>query len=146
MSAVGELTKLVEDKVANLLPSYRPLPFVYDIEINDKLADKNFGVRVGSASSTSGVNKYVTIDHNFEVILLQKHMPKKSTGDKDLRDKINAISGDMELIYKELYRRAGNIDSASLINIAPLDLSEPLIENDNITITLTLSIKYRVPT
>lgn len=148
MSALSELVTLIENKVQTLLPTYKPFPFVYQIEFNERLANKNYGVRVGTGNSTNGTNLSVTIDQNVEVILSQRFEPKKSIGDKDLRDKIGTLSDDIETIYKELYRRPGSLASASLLVIAPLDLSEPDIDNDNnlVTITLTLAVKYRVAT
>jgi hypothetical protein len=146
MAVISELLDLVEDKVQALLPTYKPMPFTYDIELNDRINNKNYGVRLGSASSTPGLNRCVTIDHNVEIDLTQRWEPKKSIGDKHLRDCIKDISNDLETIYKELYRRPGSLSSATLLLIAPLDLSAPTIDNDNnlVTITLTLSVKYRV--
>ncbi len=146
MSAISDLLDLVEDKVDALLPDYKAMPFVYELELNDRLASKNYGVRLGSASTIAGTNHAATFDHSVEIDLTQRYEPKKSSGDMDLRAKISSISGDIETLYKEFYRRPGSLASASLLTIAPVDLSEPKIDNDNnlITITLTLSVKYRV--
>lgn len=146
MSVVTELMTLIESKVETLLPTYKVMPFVYELELNDRLAAKNYGVRLSSASTIAGTNHAATFDHSVEIDLTQRYEPKKSSGDKDLRDKIAAISDDIETLYKEFYRRPGSLASASLLVIAPVDLSEPKIDNDNnlITITLTLSVKYRV--
>lgn len=148
MSALAELVTLIEGKLATILPTYKAMPFVYDFDLNDRLASKCYGVRVGSASSTSGTNNSITLDQNISIDLAQRFEPKKAQGDKDLREKIGLISSDLEKVYKELYRRPGALTSASLLVIAPLDLSEPNIDNDSnlVTITLTLSVKYRVAT
>jgi hypothetical protein len=146
MSALSELIALVEDRVQDLLPAYSPAPFVYDLAANNRKNDKIFGVRLGSSTSSAGLNSWITIDTSIGVDLSQKFLPKKAEGDESLRDKIAELTGDIETIYKTLYRRAGALDSASLILIAPVDVSEPNIDNDNnlVTLTLTLSVKYRV--
>jgi len=124
------------------------MPYAYNLALNDRLADKNFCTRVGSASTTDGTNRAVTFDHDIEVILSQKWLPKRGQGDSDLREKISDISEDLETVYKELYKRPFALDSAALLLIAPLDLSEPDIDEDNnlVSITLTLNVKYRVLT
>jgi hypothetical protein len=148
MSVVNDLMSKLLVKVEVLLPQYKQMPYVYDLELNDRLADKNFGVRLGSATTTDGTNKSVTFDHSIEVILSQKWLPKRGDGDSDLRQKISDISGDLETVYKELYKRPFALNSAALLIIAPLDLSAPEVDNDNnlVSITLTLSVKYRVAT
>jgi hypothetical protein len=146
MSAISEILDLIEDKVSDLLPEYKAMPFVYDITLNDRLAVKNYGVRLGSALTIAGTNHAATFDHSIEIELTQRYEPKKSSGDADLRAKISLISDDIETLYKEFYRRPGSLSSASLLVIAPVDLSEPRIDNNNnlVTIVLTLSVKYRV--
>jgi hypothetical protein len=146
MSVASELVTLIEGKVQTLLPAYKVMPFVYALELNDRLADKNYGVKLGSASTISGTNHAATFDHNVEIDLTARYEPKKTSGDMDLRNKINLLSDDIETLYKEFYRRPGSLASASLLVIAPVDLSEPKIDNDNnlVTVTLTLSVKYRV--
>jgi hypothetical protein len=148
MSAVSEIVEKIEGKIVELLPSYKQLPYAYSIELNDRLADKNFAVKIGSATTTDGTNRAVTFDHEIDVLLSQKWLPKRGQGDSDLRDKISQISSDLETVYKELYKRPMAVESASLLIIAPLDLSAPDIDNDNniVSITLTLSVKYRVAT
>lgn len=148
MSAIGEILTLVEDRVQTLLVDYKPAPFVYNPELNERNASKVFGVRMGSGSSVSGTNNSVTLDHEILVDLSQKYGPKKNEGDKDLRVKVADISTDIETIFKELYRRPGAVASAQLLLISPLDVSEPNVDNDNnlVTITLTLTVKYRVAT
>jgi hypothetical protein len=148
MSILGDIVDKIEDKINSLLPTYKPFPFVYDYELNDRINDKNYGIRLGTGESISGMTNAVTMDQNVEVFLTQRYSPKKAQGDMDLRVKISDISGDLETLYKELYRRPMAITSASLLIIAPLDLSAPEIDNDNnlVTITLTLSVKYRVAT
>lgn len=146
MSVASELVSLIETKVQALLPTYKVMPFVYSLELNDRLAVKNYGVKLGSASTISGTNNAATFDHSVEIDLTARYEPKKSSGDLDLRDKINLLNDDLETLYKEFYRRPGALASASLLVIAPVDLSEPRIDNDNnlVTVTLTLSVKYRV--
>lgn len=148
MSVLNDLTSKLDVKVQALLSLYKQMPYVYNLELNDRLADKNYGIRVGSATTADGTNKSVTFDHDIEVILSQKWLPKRGDGDSDLRQKINDISGDLETVYKELYKRPFALNSAHLLIIAPLDLSAPEVDNDNnlVSITLTLSVKYRVAT
>lgn len=148
MSAISELVGLLEERVAELLPDYKQMPYAYNLELNDRLADKNFCIRVGSASTTDGTNRAVTFDHELEVVLSQKWLPKRGQGDSDLREKINTISDDLEIVYKQMYKRPLALNSAVLLLIAPMDLSSPEIDNDNnlVNITLTLSVKYRVLT
>jgi hypothetical protein len=148
MSVINDLLDKLQDKIEVLVPQYKQMPYAYNLELNDRLADKNYTVRVGSATTADGTNRAVTFDHEIEVLLSQKWLPKRGQGDSDLREKISDISGDLETIYKELYKRPFALNSAALLLIAPLDLSEPSVDNDNnlVTLTLTLNVKYRVLT
>lgn len=148
MSAIGEILTLVDNRVLDLLPEYKAAPFMYSPEDNERQVSKMYGLRVGSANSTPGTNNAVTLEHEIFLDLSQKYLPKKNEGDKDLRVKIDTILTDIEVMFKALYRRPGAIASASLLLISPLDVSEPSVDNDNnlVTITLTLNVKYRVAT
>jgi hypothetical protein len=148
MAVVSDLVTYLEGKVETLVPGYIKFPFCYSLEDNTSQANKNYAVNVGSANSTSGLNGYITVDHSFEVKLAQKFIQKKGEGDSDLRAKIATVSTDIETLYKSLYRRPGGIASAALLLISPVDVSAPDIDNDNnlVTLTLTLNVKYRVAT
>jgi hypothetical protein len=144
MSAVSEIVTLLLDETEDLLPTYSQIPHLYSVEDNTSQMDKVFGVRVGSASVTSGVNRSITFNHSFIIDLIRKHVPKKDLGDKDLRDKIILLHDDIQTLYKSLSLRSLNFTGGKVLLISPLDISEPTNENGIVTVSLTLSIQYRV--
>jgi hypothetical protein len=148
MSAVSDVITYLTEQVNSTLPLSKPMPYTYLPEANDRVTENNFAIRVAGANFTEGTNSHLTIDHNFIVDLSRKYGLKKSSGDEDLRDKINLLAADIQLLYKTLARRRGSAGSTYIILISPVDVSEPNIDNDNnlVTLTLTLTIKYRVAT
>lgn len=148
MSIAKDLHDYLELRLVSLLPTYKAVPFFYSQDENNRLLNKGYAIKLGSIQSTTGTNMSLTKDQDYQIELTQKWAPKKGQGDLDLREKIFNISGDIEKLSADLYRRTGSIDTASLLIISPLDVSEPDIDNDNnlVTLTLTLNVKYRVAT
>lgn len=147
MSAVSDVLTYLEGQVNSLLPTAKAMPYMYGLESNDRLGDNAYSITVGGASVVEGTTRAITFDHDFNVSLSRKYLPKKG-GDSDLREKINSISSDIETLYKTLARRSGNAGTTLMLLISPVDVSEPAVDNDNnlVTLTLTLTVKYRVAT
>jgi hypothetical protein len=148
MSAVSDIEGYLNTKIVELLPTIKPLPYMYLQDENTTLADHSYAVKVGKARSSSGVNNYVTLDHEFTVDFSKRYSPKKGSGDTEARNKALEVYGEVETVYKALAKRSMSFTSCSVLLISPLDVSEPTIDNDNnlVTVTLTLDVKYRVAT
>lgn len=148
MSAVSDIKTYLNTKVVELLPTAKKLPYQYLQDYNDRIADHNYAIKVGEANPASGTNNAITLDHNFIVDLSRRYTPKKGSGDADAEDAILELFGEAETLYKNLARRAVSLGSCSVLLISPLDVSEPSIDNDNnlVTVTLTLTVRYRVAT
>lgn len=146
MSTVTDIVESVKTEVETLLPTYKELPFSYVPELNSRLADKNYALRLGAANTATTTNNAITFDHTVYLDLSSRFELKKNTGDKELAERILGLHTDIETLYKYFYKRTGLTSKVMLIS--PIDLSEPNIDNDNnlVTVTLTLTVKYRVAT
>jgi hypothetical protein len=144
VSAVSQIVTELKEEIKKILPDFRESPFTYNLEDNDSQLDKAFGVKIGSASVTSGVTRHVTFNQDIQIDVSRKYFNKKDSGDSDLRSKIEMIHGDIEKLYKTLSLRALSVPNATVLLISPLDISAPTQDDYIVTLTLTLNVQYRV--
>jgi hypothetical protein len=145
MSIVSEIVQQLKTEIAVLLPDYKETPFTYDIGENDSKLERSFGIKIGSASTVSGVNRHITMNHDFVIEFTRKILTKKDAGDKDMRNKIELIHSDIETVYKALSLRSFSVPSGKVLLISPLDISEPTQEDITTTLSLTVTVQYRTP-
>ena len=144
MGAVSQIAGKIKDEMVVLIPDHKEIPFLYSMEENDSQLDKVFGIRIGSASNTSGANRHMTFNQDFIIDLTRKHVPKKGNGDKDLREKIFLLHDDIQKLYKNFSMRSFSVPDANVLLISPVDISQPTTENGIVTVSLTLQVQYRV--
>jgi hypothetical protein len=140
---VAEITDSIALQVGNLLPNRKKSPFVWDFAQNSSKANKSvYAVRQGSASNVAGTNKTVTFDQTFEVAL-SSDFKNKSDSDSSLSDTISAMYQDLQTVWTEIFLRKLNLSRVLLVS--GLELTEPLIDNDNniVNISLRFVVKYR---
>lgn len=146
MSAVGEIRDGLKSRVETLLGvAYKPKPFMYLVEDNGNLGLKTYALRIGEAQTSPGTNQHLTWSQSFEVELSHRYENKKGSGDSDLQDKISSLMTDLETVYKGLSLTRFPITAGTILNIAPLDISSPDIDNNVVTIVLSLNVLYRTP-
>jgi hypothetical protein len=141
--------EIIDDMYARLdviLPTHIVLPFQYDADLNDRIANKAISIRVGGSETIAGVNKFITMSHTFSIGLYYRYENKKGAGDRDLRDKINDSHSDIETVYKEFYRRPMTAISGQVIVVQPLSIAEPDVnaENNYVSVVLDIGVQYRV--
>lgn len=148
MSAVTDIDQYLIATITDLLPYSKPLPYQYLQDYNDRVADHNYAVKAGKATNVSSTNNSLTLEQEFIIDLSKRYTPKKPSGDADAKAKALELYAESETLYKALARRSGGLTSCLLLLISPVDVSEPTIDNDNnlVTVTLTLAVKYRVAT
>jgi hypothetical protein len=140
---VADISSEIASQVGNLLPLRKPSRYQWSLNDNSfKGNSAIFAVRPGSASTTSGTNRTVTFDQNFEVILSDSF---KNKGDNDaaLDAAIKGIYEDMQTIYVEIFQRKLNLSRVLLIDSMEMSEAEVDNENDIVNITLRFNVKYR---
>jgi hypothetical protein len=140
-SVVYEVITLIENAVTVSVPLLVKSRNYYDFNKNDGARNAYiYAVRPASASSVSGVIRSATIEQEFEVELSKEFVDTGST-DQSIRDAIEAIYLDNELILKEItLRRSGNI-----LKVGEPSYSAPEINQNqkSVSITFTYPITYR---
>lgn len=140
-SAVSEVLKMIEDAIKTATPMIYPSRNFYDLTKNDGIKNAYiYAIRPTGASSVKGVTRFITVEHDFEIELVKEFIEKGST-DQSIRDAIESIYSDAELIMREIsYRRSGNI-----LVVGEPSFSEPQINQNqkSVSIIFKYPITYR---
>ena len=113
----------------------------YDLDKNDGVKNSYiYAIRPGSASPVSGVVKSVTIEQDFEVEF-EREFVEKATNDIAIREAVERIYSDNELLMKEVSKRR----APSVLNIKEPNFSAPKINQNQkaVSIVFTYPITYR---
>jgi hypothetical protein len=143
---VSDIIDAIESQINSILPEYKKAAFVYDLGLNNrKQAKKVYAIKPGSASNVTGSTMTITLDHDFDVTLSDIYNPKNDS-DSSLQDKVLEMHEDIEELYKVLFQRKLGLVKVLVVQV--VDISEPDIDNDNntVSLTVTFSIKYRKET
>jgi hypothetical protein len=145
MSVVGEIVDELTSQVATVLGgSYSPRAFMYQTELNDRQGAKTYSIRAGAAGASPTTTRAVTWTQTFEIDISHTYENKKGSGESDLQSKIKLAADDIEGLYQELAMKHISIASGKVLLVSPVDISSPEVDNNVVTLTLTLSVQYRV--
>lgn len=148
MGLVTDVKNNILTRVALVLGAdYSQLAYVNDVSQNKfKGASKRYGVLPGSANETSGTNQYVTLDHQFQVILTDSYQagPDSQINDNLKAERINELQDKALAIYKDLATHKSLI-SASCLIINNLSIeSIEFLEDEKVAVQrLNFNVKYR---
>jgi len=141
MSASSILTSLTSEVGTLLGASWSELDYIYDIEKNNFKSNKSrYGIGTRGASSTSGTNKAVTMDHIFFVTLTSNFTNRSS--DAKERVALSELYDKIELISKVIFQK--KLNNASVLLVSNLDYDEPSNPSTGtIALTVNVTVKYR---
>jgi len=143
---VKEISDFIKDQITTILPTYKELHYVYNLDDNERQFARAYGITVGSSTTIPGTNRAATFEGSFNVIFTNSYEPKKSVGDQAARSQVFNLHSDLESFYKVMYKRPFATVSGHTLQVSALDISEPDINNNLVSITLTLTVQYRVQT
>ncbi len=145
MAIVSEILTAMDAKIVATIPTYTKSKFNYFLEKNNRLTSRKiYALRPNTGKSVVGTTLSATFDQDFEVVLSDIYIDKNDS-DKDLGERIISLHTDVETLYLELFQKRLNLTSAQVLLVSLVDLSNPEIDTDNstVSITATFSIKYR---
>jgi len=149
------MPKIVEEIIAAsntliqaTLPTFKPLLYAYDLEMNaeDRLNDR-FAIIPTGAESVSGRSLgFLTIDHNFQIILTDQAQDKDS--DAPLRLKVNQLYEQGYLLLKEFAQKKLPLPTPTnlvlLITGNGFESPELLVQNKGVALRMNINIQYRI--
>lgn len=141
---VEQINDALTSRVAlTLSTGYLELNYLLNVGLNNFGANaKRYGVRPLSGSSTSGITRVYTMDHEFEVILTHDWMPHPSS-DQDKRDKAFLMLDKMDAIIKDIFLSKATLPNI-ILNIDNISLDEPNYDIENLVVLRAqFNIKYR---
>jgi hypothetical protein len=134
----------IEAYIGSLFPSKAASPYQYDLDRNAYKKNENlYCVRAGSFDQVAGTNRTLTVDQEFEAIF-STSFANKAGGDASLQSKIQTLWSDvMELARTAAGSKVGQPNRVMLVSNVRADA--PDIDEDNfvVSITLTMTVKYR---
>ena len=136
----------IETRVQAVLSAdYNRLRYSYEVEKNDaRTAEKAFGVGAGSATTTEGTNRAITLDQEFFVIITDKFNTRNK--DNSERDALKNVYDQLEVVYRDLFQSKIGIPNSVLV-VNELSLDEPVKIGDNvISVRMNFNVKHRKAT
>lgn len=143
MSLVEQIKIAMELYIGSLLPTFSSSQYQWDSTLNSDSKSKLFyAIRPRTASFITGSCNTITVEQDFSVELGDSFRNKKDT-DSDANEKIYAIYQAHETLYKAIMRDNFNIARVQVVSSFRLD--EPLVNNENKTVSIELifTVKYR---
>lgn len=143
---IRDIKEAAESEIqAELGVSYKPLAYVEDVQKNSfRTSSERYGVRALGGTQVSGVTKYFTMTHNFEIVL-SKAYNESAIDDSEQVSKAFDNRENLLAIYKRLVNNKCGIPS-SVMNVFNLNILEPeyLVEDKVAIQRATLEITYRL--
>lgn len=145
MSTVKDITENLESIIGSLLPDYKALDYVWTLEKNHFRNNKQrYGVRQLASAKALGVNRAITQDQVFEIILTDGF---KNIAKNDIcqRDKIMELYAKMDMIAVEIHARKVNLPAVVLL-VDFFGTEDPLFFEDENNLAILrgrFTIKYR---
>jgi hypothetical protein len=143
-SKVGLIIAAFKTEITAVTTGYTESKYVYDFTANNaKTSKKIYAVRPAESADSMGANREITLDQTIEVLLSDVFANKGDT-DAALQAVIEAINVDIDAINIRLFQRRLNL--SWVLVISSIDISAPLIDNNNNNVTLTAkyTVKYKM--
>lgn len=134
-----QITSVTQDALG---ADYVPLRRVFDVEQNDsRTMEKAFGVRHGEAISADGVNRVYTMDHSFEIILVNRAVGRD--GDSAIQETFNGLYDKADEVLKKIFLSKLNLPNIVLIVDSPSIDTPELLSNGAAMLVVGFNVKYR---
>lgn len=145
---VEEIVVASEALIQATLPTFKPLQYVLNLEMNaeDRIA-KRFGFVPEQTTSVTGRSiGFLTVDHAFQIILTDSSIDKDS--DAPLREKTYKLYEQAYLLLKEFAQKKPTLPTPTnqilLITGNGFELPQNLSHNSGIALRMNINIQYRI--
>ena len=123
---------------------YVALRNIFNPELEDnRNSYKAFGVKHGAAQSADGITRVYTLDHKFEVLLVNRAPTRDD--DAAIQVVINELYNKADDLLRNFFLKKLGLSAIILIIDQP-ELSDPeILANDAVLLRVGFNIKYRKP-
>jgi hypothetical protein len=144
MNFVEQINDAIKARMAIVLGSpYKELDYVLDVSSNNfRNSATRYGVRPLESSPSEGVLRSVTLDHTFQIILVDPFVNR----DNDLAQREITFTqyAKMDDIYKDLLGSKAGLSNIILLVSSPSTAEPEYLEEENVAILRgNIPIKYR---
>jgi len=140
---IRDITDYICDCVQDELGTeWSKIKYLEDLDLNNNFnQNRVFGIRALEAIEVEGVHKFVTLDQQFELVMIRSKFTKAS-GDSEIVELSYDNRRDALCVYKKLARTSLN---RRALLVDQLVISEPeFIESGKIVVQrITFTIKHR---
>jgi len=135
----------IEARIQAVTSGYSKLNYSYELEKNSgRGGNKGYGFGAGSAETESGVNKSVTKNQTFFVVISEKMINRNSDSGEDAA--LKAAYDTIELIENDFMSSKLGLASTVIV-VESFSLDEPTkIGENTITIKANFVVKHRKAT
>lgn len=136
------LTNLKSAVASALTGSWSELDYIYDLEKNSfRNASNRYGVGVLDAQTVSGVNRAVTLNTRFFVVLTNTFTNR--SGDTNERSAISTLYNQFEEIHKDVFQKKLGSPSVVLL-VSDIIMEEPLVvDKGTLSLRGSFNIQHR---
>lgn len=143
MSNIAEqVREAMESIIATELPTFSQLRYKLDVSKNTGPGNgRGFGVTAGPAVATETVTKTITLDHGFNVKLMDNF--RKQQSDAAAIDVIDDLYDKHDEISKVMAEKKAGLPA--IVIVVTLDsIDEPeILEDEAVLLTANYTVKYR---
>jgi hypothetical protein len=140
-SVISEVVTFFESGIETAVPALKKSKFYYDFDRNPGTKNNYiYAVTPGPASPVDGTIRHVTMQQDF-VVQIARDYSGSENNDESVRDAIETIFSDSELIMKEVSLRK----DANILVIQSPSFERPEIHQDgrSVSISFTYPVIYR---
>lgn len=144
MSNQTDILNAIDTRMTALLPSYGRLKYSYEVEKNSSRSDDSWGAGAGAGEWETGVNRAVTLNQEFFVVIAQRFQNR--SGDDNEISALKTAYDNIETIFLDFASSKLGIPTVVLV-VDSLSLDEPeKIGENTIAVRARFNIKHRKPT
>lgn len=145
VTAVSTLVSSIKTRIATVASGYSELGYAKDVTKNTFSGNmKRYGVLPGSSSETSGINRALTMDQTFEIVLTDGFINKQMS-DSEEQSKVITLQDLMKDIYLDLVNtKAGSPSTCMIVSQLQLQNPETIKEQNVVIQRATINVKYRI--
>lgn len=141
----SQIRDAIDDEILKVLPDFKPLAYLLDIEKNDfRRNKKRYGTLINESEQTNEIVGRQVIDQDYTITLTDGYV-NKNGNDKAARAKIGELREKINLVYKRLVAtKAGLVDSVILVTDLETDVPQVNDEDNVIAMNMTFTVKVKL--
>ena len=145
MNSVQNIRTAIKNRIAAAIPTYTEAKYSIDFERNSSTDINNkYGVVPQGQEQVEGTNRFITLDQAFDV-KLGKTFITDNAGDAALITLTETMMADLDTLYSDFITSRLGLP-AVILNVFNKIVLDPVYNTTEkyITVTMTITVKYRV--